>query len=761
MLTNNTKTPTSSGGIDLSFFQRQIFYILLLFIPWFVIPLPWDPTEQVKVIFFIILSSLLILLEVIKWIWDGKVVVFKSIYDKVFLLLLLSFILSSIFALDKWTAVWGFDGRLGIGLISMSILLVFFFIARSFLSDIKYVVRSIEIFVLGFSFLLILSFLSLLKVNIFGWLPVFKDFFVVGVPLTFYSSELIVLSAALILMSVYLSVYYIREKTFQRILLPSISLIIGFLVMLLFSTNQGIALSVFIFISLLFTSLLLFIKLEKELRFLPIILGILALLSAALSIGLQYESFKDSLLGESFSVISPVQLASDISWSVSSKVLVEDFFRALVGLGNDSFAIAYNLFKPATEATISLSNVNFMYSSSEFFTILATRGIVGIVVWVLLGLVLLKSFINDLTSSEKGNLLLSILQILTITIYLSSFFLSFSFLLYFVLLTLILLSLLTKNIYSKNDEQFLLKFWAVNVGKVSSDVNRTISNVNWFLTVLAIALVFFGLLALGTRFLSVVYIARAVSFSSEESKKYTSEEQITIEVREEFFNKLNAYYLKALRYDSSNPIANRMASTNTIEIMNVLSEIYQKSSDEEKNTILSEISNLKNNAIELSREAINISPFTYSNWNARSTVYMGLYSIGLSDYSEDALFALERCISLNPLDFESYYRAGQIYMMDEEYEKALYAFAGGLRINGQHIPSLMLSASILMENGETETAISYLESAKKIMELNNLQEDPMYENVIEVLKELGSSESSTEEEQPQEEENLEELLPQD
>jgi tetratricopeptide (TPR) repeat protein len=761
MLINNTKTPTTTNsGIDLSFFQRQIFYTLLFFIPWFVVPLPWDPTEQVRIILFIILSSILILLEVIKWIWDGKVVVFKSIYDKVFLLLLFSFILSSIFALDKWTAVWGFDGRLGMGLISMSILLIFFFLSRSFLDNIKYIVRSVETFVLGLSSLLVLSFLSLLKVNILGWLPVFKNFFVVGLPLTFYSNELIILSTALILMSIYLSVYYIREKTFEKILLPSISLIMGFLVMLVFSTNQGIALPVFIFIALLFTSLLLFIKLEKKLRFLPIILGILALLSTAFAIGLQYESFKDSLLGESFQAITPVQLASDISWSVSSKVMVEDFFRALVGLGNDSFAIAYNLFKPATEATISLTNVNFSSSASEFFTILATRGIVGVIVWILIGLVLLKSFINDLTSQEKGDLLLYILQILTITIYLSSFFLSFSFLLYFVFITLILLSLLTKNISSKNEEQFVLKFWAVNVGKVSSDVNRTISNVNWFLTVLVIVLVFAGLLTLGTKFLSVLYIARAEAFLSEESGKYTSEEEVTIEVREEFFNKLNSYYLKALRYDSSNPIANRMASTNTIEIMNILSEIYQKSSDEEKNTILSEISNLKNNAIELSREAINTSTFTYANWDARATVYMGLFSIGLSDYSEDALSALERCITLNPLDFKSYYRAGQIYMMDEEYEKALSAFEGGLRINGQHIPSLMLSASILMEKGDQETAISYLESAKKIMELNNLQDDPMYENVIRALKELGGPNTSPAEENPTEE-DIEELLPQD
>ncbi len=119
MLINNTKTPTTTNsGIDLSFFQRQIFYILLFFIPWFVVPLPWDPTEQIKVIFFTVFASTLVLIEIVKWIWGGKVTILKSVFDKAFLLIYLSFVLSTVFALDKWVAVWGFDGRMGIGLIS-------------------------------------------------------------------------------------------------------------------------------------------------------------------------------------------------------------------------------------------------------------------------------------------------------------------------------------------------------------------------------------------------------------------------------------------------------------------------------------------------------------------------------------------------------------------------------------------------------------------------------------------------------------------
>ncbi len=50
----------------------------------------FDSTERIKSILFIALSSLLVLLEVVKWIWDGKVSIVKSKSGKIFLLLFFS-----------------------------------------------------------------------------------------------------------------------------------------------------------------------------------------------------------------------------------------------------------------------------------------------------------------------------------------------------------------------------------------------------------------------------------------------------------------------------------------------------------------------------------------------------------------------------------------------------------------------------------------------------------------------------------------------
>ena len=741
MLTNNPKASGPAGGLDLSFFQRQLLYILLLVLPWFVIPLPWDPTEQIKVTFFIVVSSIIILLEVIKWIWDGKVTISKSVLDKVFFLLMLSFLLSSIFALDKWTALWGFDGRIGTSLLSMIPLLILFFVSRNFLNNSKYIKRALELSAAGMSILLVLSLLSLFKVDIFGWIPVVKNFFVVGLPLTFYLKDIVLICTALVFICIFLIISYIKEKKYQNVILPFTAIVLAFVCVPMFSVSQGVILPILIFISVIFTSLYLFLKLDKGLRFLPVILSVLVFISTIFAVGFQYDSFKDSILGNSFEIITPVTLASDISWYVSSRVVVEDFFRGLVGMGNESFAIAYNLFKPTAQSTISLSNISFVSSSSELFTTLANRGILGVIVWILLGLVLIKTFINDLASSEGENsILLSILQICSIVLFLGSLFVHYSFLLYFIFAVSVLSSLVAKNIYTKNSEQFILKFWAVNVGGVSQNISKTINSVNWFFTGLVILIVFSGFIGLGYRFVSTMYLARAEAYASEEANKYGEDDDITLEIREDYFNTLMSYYVKSLDYDSSSPIANRKASATAIENIKVLSEIYEKASEEEKSSILTEISAWKNTAIDYSREAVNTSPYTYTNWYVRSSVYIGLLTIGLSDYSEDALSALQRAVNLNPLDFESYYRAGQIYMIKEDYEKALAAFDTGLRINGQHVPSLILSARILSEQGDTKTAVSYLEAAKKIMEVNKLEKESIYQSILDSLKELSSGE---------------------
>ncbi len=485
--------------------------------------------------------------------------------------------------------------------------------------------------------------------------------------------------------------------------------------------------------------ILLWFKLSKSLKAVPILLLVFSALTVAFSIGLQYESFIKSVLGESFTTLNPVRLGSDISWIVASSSIVNDFLRGLIGLGNDSFGVAYNLFRPATDATIALGNTTFVTGSNELFTILANRGLIGVTIWVILGLAYLRLLIKQIAStrSERGTLSF-LLALTSLFIFLGSIFLPFSFLTYFLLFVSTLLLIVFDN-KEENNEEFLLKFWAVNVGKVSKDINKTMEGINWFFTIFVTLAATAGMIFLFVKTVSIAYVVRAESYNIEKNIEYqdVDKDKISFEVREEYLERMAGYYDKALKYDSSDPYINRKASLVSLEVIRLLAEQYEDATDQEKEGILSSITLWKNTSIDLSREAINTSPLAYANWNTRASVYIGLISVGLSDYSEDALAALQSCVNINPLDYDAYYKAGQIYMVKEDYAKALSAFNTVLNINGQHIPSLVLAANILKENKDIENAVRYLEAAKEILEVNKQDSGEIYQSIVDSLKELG------------------------
>lgn len=739
MLKENN-TPASSVFNMISKLQRVVLYVTLFVIPWFIIPLPYDSTEKIKSIAFIFLSSLIVLLEIIKWIWDGKISITKSSLDGVFLLLFISFLISSIFARDSWMSFWGYDGRLGNGFFVMIFLFLFFFLSRGFLQKKADMVNAITSLSLGILTLIVLSILSVLKIDIFGWVPYISNFFVVGLPLTFSFLEAMLLSGVSIFLAIFLLINFINEKKYQQSVYPIIALVLSFISLALFSINQGAIIPILFLIIMIPVSILLWAKLEKGLKSIPIVIFAFSLISVAFSIGFQYETFIKTILGESFATVNPVRLGSDISWIVASSSIVNDFLRGLIGLGNDSFGVAYNIFKPSTEATIALGNTTFVSGSNELFTILANRGLIGVTVWLLLGLAYLRLLIKQIAfaKSERGTLSM-ILGLTSVFIFLGSIFSPFSFLMYFMLFVSTTLLIIFDN-NEDNNEEFLLKFWAVNVGKVSKDINKTMEGINWFFTILVTLVTTAGMIFLFVKTMSVAYVVRAEAYNIEKNIEYkdSTKDDITLEVREQYLERMAGYYDKALKYDSTDPYVNRKSSLVALEIISLLAEQYEDAKDDEKETLLSSITVWKNTAVDLSREAINTSPLTYSNWNTRASVYIGLISVGLSDYSEDALSALQTCVNINPLDYDAYYKAGQIYMVKEDYQKALAAFNTVLNINGQHVPSLVLAANILRENKDTENAVRYLEAAKEILEVNKQDSGEIYDGIVKSLKELGA-----------------------
>lgn len=736
-------TESKNNTFDLSTIQRFVFYAMLLLTPLFFIPLPWDFTERSKSLFFLLFAIVLIFLEIVKWIWNGKITIVKSSLDIPFALVLLSALLSTFLARDSWTAIWGNDGSLANGFIVAFGLVSIFFFSRSFLYSKEALLKSLEMFLIGLTVTTFLSFLSVLGVGVLSSIGGYKSIFSPGLPLTYSNLTLFVISAVAILISIFLFISYISQKKYAKVWLPVLTAILNGIALTISSMGTGVSLIILFALTILLLSVVLFLKVEKENRYMPIVVGIFGIVVVLLSVLLQSSSARDALFGKDFQVLTPIALSNDISWNISTSAISSNLFTGIFGLGNDSFSQAYLFFKPNTQDTIALGSSSFSYASNEVFTLLSNNGLLGLGIWIFLGVAIIKVISKDISQYNKGvGVEYLILDGIALFLLLSSLLIPFSFLLKFTFYLTVLFVIIVHN-YMRQDKDnlMIIRFWAMDSGNNS----KNMSGANWIFTGLISLLSAFFLIQVFSLLVSTALVLKAEAYSIEESKKYENVDELTNEQKQDLLKNLLSSYDKALSYDKQSPVLNRRLGLMSLEMVNVLSQEYQVEgiSDADKEAILKQVGNWKNVAIDFTREAVNTSPYTYPNWSSRASIYLGLVGVGLQDYSEDTINALDRSIGLNPYDYDSYYKKARVYVLSKEYEKALSSLNTVLSINNQHIPSYILAAQVSEELKDMKSYKAYLETAKQVLEAYKEEESETYKSIVKALEEADIPQEST------------------
>ena len=566
-------TESNNKVFDISTIQRFVFYAMLVITPVFFIPLPWDITERSKSLLFLLFTIVILFLEFIKWIWNGKITIVKSKLDIPFGLLFLSIVVSTIFARDGWTAIWGNSGNLANGLLVSIGLVSLFFLGRSFLYNKESILKSLEMLLVGITLTTFLSFLSILKVDIFGSIGWYNSIFSPGLSLTYSHSTLFVLSAVAILTGAYLFFISLNENRYSKIWIIVLEIILNGIAIIIASMGTPLSLIILFALTILLLSTLLFFKLEKEKRYISITIGIIGVLLVLFSVLLQSNSARKSILGEDFTVLTPITLGSDISWNISTSAISSNLFSGLFGLGNDSFSQAYLYFKPNTADTVALGSSSFNYASNEMFTILSNNGLVGLGIWIFLGIALIKLVSKDIREYRNGvgieNL---ILDVISLFLLLSSFLMPFSFLIKFVFFVLTLFTIIVHNYMRRNkDDLIVIRFWARDSGNNSKNMGC----VNWIFSGLISLLSAFLMIQIFALLISTTLVLKAEAYAVEETSKYETNEEITNEQREELVKNILSFYDKALLYDKEHPVLNRRLGLMSLEMVNVLSTDYQ------------------------------------------------------------------------------------------------------------------------------------------------------------------------------------------
>jgi len=728
--------------------QKYLFFAILFIAPLAIIPFPWDWTERSMSLVILGLSTIIISLEIIKLIWEGKVTFLKSALDGGILAVFVSLLLSTIFSKDFNSSIWGTDGRLGAGLIVFVTILLVCICARTFIKSIKDIKFALLAFVAGFTITNVLSILSFLGVNIWGFVPVYKDLSQAGLPLLRSSKTHLFINFILMLINIgFITDFFIdRGGKKTAFTIAIVSTVISAINIWIFSINQGIGL-IILFILLLVA--LWFFGIRR-LKIAPVIskdiliMGIAIILFVLIpTIILQIPALRTVIIPKSINLVAQVSLGSDVSWIIAASVFVAAFGRGLLGMGVDTYSIAYNLYKPLNQNLLQYNGVNFYYGASELFTQFANGGLVWLLAWGFFGFVILRMVRRDLGKIKiykeeiSSSWLLVILDVVILFIFLSSFFAVYSVLVLLILFVVIALRSVILEILSKGtEEKFVIKLWTANL-KPENETGKSTYNLS---IVLSIVVACLGLGALGmwvSKTIASAYLLKAESYTVEQNAKY-KDIIPTIEQRQTFINSMTYYYATASKFDGNNPLMNRKTGAMYLELVGISAEKYSKNGgDPTANaSLISDVGKWKNYALDFTRRSIDTDPAIYSNWETRAQVYMGLVGMGFKDYASDSLYSLQKATELNPLNYDLYYSEAQVYLINGDKDSALSALTKVLSINAQHIPSLMLAADINNQKGNASVYESYLKAAKKILETTSQTNTDVYKQITDKLNEI-------------------------
>lgn len=736
--------------------QKYLFFAILFIAPLAIIPFPWDWTERGMSLLILGLSTIIISLEMIKLIWEGKVTFLKSALDGGILAVFVSLLLSTIFSKDLSSSIWGTDGRLGSGLIIFVTILLVCLCARTFIKSIKDIKLALLALVAGFTITNILSILSFLGVNVWGFVPVYKDLSQAGLPLLRSSKTHLFINFIVMLINTgFIADFFInREGKKTAFTIAIVASVISAINIWIFSINQGIGL-IILFILLLIALWFLGIK---KLKIAPatskdiLIMGIAIVLFVLIpTIILQIPALRTVIVPKSINLVAQVSLGSDVSWIIAASVFVASFGRGLLGMGVDTYSIAYNLYKPLNQNLLQYNGVNFYYGASELFTQFANGGLIWLLAWGFLGFVILRMIRRDMGKVKiykeeiNNSWLLVILDVVILFIFLSSFFAVYSVLVLLILFTVIALRSVLLEILSKGtEEKFVIKLWTANL-KPENETGKATYNLS---IVLSIVVACLGLGTLGmwvSKTIASAYLLKAESYTVEQNAKY-KDMSPTIEQREAFINSMTYYYATASKFDGSNPLMNRKTGAMYLELVGISAEKYSKNGgDPTANaSLISDVGKWKNYALDFTRKSIDVDPAIYSNWETRAQVYMGLVGMGFKDYASDSLYSLNKAVELNPLNYDLYYSQAQVYLINGDKDSALSSLTKVLSINAQHVPSLMLAADINNQKGNTSVYESYLKAAKKILETTSQTNTDVYKQITDKLNEIAAKTTTTE-----------------
>jgi tetratricopeptide (TPR) repeat protein len=477
---------------------------------------------------------------------------------------------------------------------------------------------------------------------------------------------------------------------------------------------------------------------------------------AAVLLGLfllfRIPQFKEMIVLDESKLVTQITIDPQVSWRVATTSISDSLWRGLVGVGQDTFSIAYNLNRPLTNETVLLNTTNFTTANTQMLNVLSTRGVVGLVTWLALGFFIGKMMFADIKKHSFENMqdfMLIIIDISVAYIFLSSLLIYTTLLTTFLLLLLLSLAVMLRSekMYG-NVEKFVIN-WGLFLQKPEEGNARPVATS----VIVAVLICLLGVfIYLGRYTIASAQVLEAETVSAR-GRELLEKDELSDNDRADMLVDASNLYGRAVSLSPNNDVLHRRASLIVSQYIEYLAGKYNESEiDEEKEQLFEEISTYIEIVVEESKRATDLNPDVYANWGTRASVYSKLVGLGLTSYTKSSLTALQNAADLNPLNYELYYNAAQLYVVNNDNDSALRTLSQVFSINPDHVPSLVLAGELSLNDGDTSQALRHFRDAKNVMDDLGSTSSDIYEYVVKKIGEIeGSLPAEPEEDKTEEE----------
>lgn len=602
---------------------------LFLGIPLFFTGLTLQGISFEKQIYFYFWLLLALVAWVSKGVISGEMKIRKTPLDIPIVLFWLAAGTSLIFSVDKWHSFWGFFGDPSRGFMSITAMIIFYYIITSHFNKKRFVLMTGLLLTADF-LIALWALLGIMGVNI---LPANLSQFVPLSPLGSLTGLGIFLGAMLPIIVIFILNFFSEHEAGEKkigkakkvaalVFLFATLLISLFVLLALYSFVSwlGVLIGISFFLIYILAQI---VRPAENWTWLPMVIFV-AILSI-LIIG-QNSIARVQLPVE----VSP---ASQLSWQIAKDSLKNNL---LVGSGLATYGYDFSMFKPQTFNLNPYYNLRFFQGTGLFFEALSTIGLIGSITLILLALTFVSIGVYLLSINKQKNKLYSLgLFSATLIVVINSFIgkAEGAVLIFGVMLIALTVAMLLFE--SESEENFL---------SLSLKASPKYA--------LALAFVFM-LVSAGVVFLFIfvgkIYLADMRAASAMRAQKITADGSVKKLAGAITWNSRESRYYVLLGQ----------------ELMSLANEETLKG---EKDRNLGLIQNYLNDSISAVNIARNLSPKDIAAVEALAQIYenSGLY---VADSFAIAKDNYKKALELEPHNPSYYIKIGQIEMAEASAKK--------------------------------------------------------------------------------------------